>query len=208
MSVEHNMTGTQPHSPEPEPGRQPMPRSSPRLRGIREQYERAMLFLAEAQKMPKGSRRFRHLMASVYFARAAVEIMFEMAEKGELRIGREPLRPEISKRLARYDLIYRVRIHDFHRFGVLPNNSLFIGGPMTLTAKGGYATAQFPPGGMQQTCTGESYIDNKEQKKVLQVSGEYLFDEERREWVWLGKALTEHLRAMPTAISYLESVLR
>ncbi len=199
-----------PHLPSPAPDAGQPSRKRPRSRrldGVREQFKRASLFLRQAKDMPAGQDRFRYLIASVYFARAAIEIMLEMAKQGEVRVTREALETQIKERLPRYDLLYRVRIHDFHRFGVLPSSSLFLGGPLTLKAKGGSAMVQVTPHGLRTTCTGDSCVSRKEQEKVLQMNGENVFDEEKKLWVRLGRALDQHLEAMPKAISYLEELL-
>src|SRR5437016_5434462 len=95
------------------------PNESHRLQGIREQVERANLFLREATESENPTDAFRRLMAAVYFARAALEIMRESAKAGELTVSTRELDARLGGLLPRYRLIKAIRIRDFHRFGVL-----------------------------------------------------------------------------------------
>jgi len=58
-------------------------------------------------------------MASVYFGRAALEIMRESAKHEELTIGLKKFDKRLAELLPHFKPIKTIRIQDFHRFGVL-----------------------------------------------------------------------------------------
>ena len=97
----------------------------PRVTGVREHYQRVRFFRALAEECPDAKSKFRLLLAGVYSARGVVELIFEAADKGQLNITREDLKAHLCAQIRRYDLIERIRIHDFHRLGLVPPDPRF-----------------------------------------------------------------------------------
>lgn len=138
-----------------------MPFGSPRARGIREHLERAQLFfdLAGKEKDPKV--RYRLMLGAVYSCRAITELMLEAAEKQEVKNlknpdpkkNRDALERQVTSKLPYYALLERIRIHDFHRFGLVPPDPNFkqmmFGGPMKLAAQKGVAAVAVADQGPQ-----------------------------------------------------------
>jgi hypothetical protein len=154
--------------------------SSIRLRGILEQYERARFFLAEGKASEDEVARFRRLVAVIYFARAVVELMLECADKQEIAITRAAVESELLKRLPYSPLIERLRIHDFHRFGLLQDACTFLGGPVKITASCGGAELAISSNGIVKATSGSSRIE--EHRSLLTRNGE-VFDDEGQRWV-------------------------
>ncbi len=94
-------------------------RHHPAIRGILEHHERAYLFAAEAAAAPGPRAAFRHWMASVYSLRAAIELMRETAKRGELHVGIDRLDQLVDSLMPRSRLIRRLRIREFHHYGVM-----------------------------------------------------------------------------------------
>ena len=101
------------------------PFRDPRVAGVREHYERVKFFRALAETCSDAAGKFRLLLAGVYSARGVVELIFEAADKGQLNITREDLKAHLCAQIRRYDLIERIRIHDFHRLGLVPPDPRF-----------------------------------------------------------------------------------
>ena len=142
--------------------------------------------------------------------------MLEAAEKQEVKrisdpgqeISRATIEEQICRKLPFYDLIERVRIHDFHRFGILPPDpgvrQVMIGGPIKLTAKKG-AAAVFPTArGLVTRTTGASEV--KQQRPLVTQDGAF-FDEQSSKYVDLEKLLEAFLREAPDIISEFEQDL-
>ena len=174
--------------------------TSPRVEGIKEQFERAASLLEEARSSGDCLFRFRHLVAAIYPARAVVELMLESADKQEIPESREVLEELLIEGLPRYHLVEKMRIHDFHRFGLRQQQGMFLGGPLKLQAagKGGTAAIFGTGSGFKQAVSKGSTI--KEQR-TLQSRGEEVFDESVDQWVSVQTVLDEFLTAMPTIIN-------
>jgi hypothetical protein len=196
-----------------EPSAWPFP--NPRVQVVREQYARARLFLDEAQASGDRTDRFRRLIAAVYPARAAVEIMLEAAQGQHLNAylnadhkqSRNDLEAVIVPKLPRYFLLEKVRIHDFHRFGVLPQPGLLFQGPVKLMANAGTAGIEIPlsPGeGRTLFETGNSRV--REQRR-LQMLGEQVFDEAANSYMDLEQLLSDYLDALPPVIEHFEQLV-
>lgn len=188
--------------------------SIPRMQGIYEQYKRAKRFVRLAYRCKKPRSRFNNLIAAVYPACAIVELMLEAAKKQELKqfqnkdnaeASGNQFKAKIVPRLPYYYLLYKIRIHDFHRFGCLPPSQRykieFIGGPIKLKAKKGSASLSLMPEGPRFTATGISSI--KEERPLYTRNGLF-FDEESGEYVPLDKILDDFLSAVPDVITYFK----
>jgi hypothetical protein len=172
-------------------------RSSPRVEGIREQFERSKLFLKEASASTDRLARFRRLVASIYFARAVVELMLEAADKQEVKKGRKELEKMLKSTLPRYLLIEKLRIHDFHRFGLLERPGFFLGGTIKLIANQGGASLRITPWGPKITLTGSSRV---KRMRPLTMNGDKALDEDKNEYIPIERILSEYLDAVPKAI--------
>ena len=80
---------------------------------------------------------------AVYPAHAIAELMLEAAKEGSFE-GFKSGSPDENRKafesayladLLNYLLIEAIRIHDFHRFGCVPQKGFFLGGPIKI--KGG-----------------------------------------------------------------------
>jgi hypothetical protein len=191
------------------------PFPDPRVRGVREHYARARLFLREALASSDPADRFRRLVAAVYPARAAVEVMLDAAKWQHLNAyrnadgnqSRKDLEAVIAPKLPRYFLLEKVRIHDFHRFGVLPQAGLFLHGPVKLTASRGDAGIAVPltPGeGRTVIETGNSRV---QEQRPLQMMGDQVFDEDANAYFGLDKVLADYLDALPAVIEEFERLI-
>ena len=181
----------------------PVAHSDPRLEGIREQYERARLFLREAFESRNETDGFRRLIAALYFGGAIVEIMLEAADMEVVKVSREELETRLIARLPGYSLIEIVRIHDFHRFGVLPRPGIFLGGMVMLRGQGGHVVLTFDDDGPKVSTSGQSKVI---QQRALHMAGDRVYDEESGEYVTMDSLLTRFLGAVPDVISEFKSL--
>jgi len=177
--------------------------SDPRLQGIIEQYERAKVFRREAQSYNDPRERLRRLMASVYFARAIVEIMLESADMEVVKISRPDLERRLIALLPGYMLLEKLRIHDFHRFGVLPRQGWFMGGLVKLRAQGGHAVIALGADGPEVSTSGNSKVVGQ---RPLNMEGDMVLDEEAGQYVTIDQVLDRYLEAIPRAISEFRSL--
>jgi len=167
------------------------PYADPRVAGIREHLDRVNMFLYLALQATDSAQRFRFLVAGVYFARGVAELMFEAADKEQVQETRDELKKMLSKKLPWFGLIEKIRIHDFHRFGLLapdPDKKvMFLGGPIKLQAQRGSAAYTVHPSGPQVHATDNSKV--QEQRPLLNSDGDF-FDDETRKYVSLEKILS------------------
>lgn len=184
------------------------PFEGPRLAGIREHYNRIRFFFEEARESSDAVRKFRYMIASVYSARAIVELILESSDKEELKIKREDLEATLSKNLPWYFLIEKIRIHDFHRFGLFPPDSemkmMFQGGPIKLWAKKGKAIYSIKSTGPEQILTGSSRV--REQRPLLSKDGKF-FDDETNKYVSLERIIGDFLNSAPRVIEEFKQKL-
>jgi hypothetical protein len=115
----------------------------------------------------------------------------------------------IAPKLPYYDLIERIRIHDFHRFGLLPpdprHQETFVGGPMILKAQKGGVQVTVTEKGLETSATGNS---NTDMQRPLLVRDDAYFDEASTKWVTLEMIVADFLAAAPEVISDFESLLK
>jgi hypothetical protein len=188
--------------------------TSPRTKGMLEQYGRARHFVQLARRCKKPETRFRYLIAAVYPARAIIELILESAANQELAAyknkdiqhSRRDCEADIAPRLPHYHLVEKIRIHDFHRFGCLPpspgSHSVFYGGPFKLTTKRGIAAIVIGPHGPQSILSGDSLI--KEQRSLCSSDGRF-FDDETQRYIDLDQLLTSYLDEVPRLLADLGS---
>lgn len=171
--------------------------TTPRLEGINEQFERAKLFLLEAKECTEPVDRLRRMVASIYFASAIAQLMDDAAKRQEVRLSPDELNQRLEEMLPHFLLIHKIRIHDFHRFGVLYRQGVFVGGPIKLKASQGGASIRVGPEGLHTAATGRSEVSL--QRPLIMRRGQ-VFDEEKKTYLSLEKILSEYLAAVPTVI--------
>jgi len=143
------------------------------------------------------------MIASVYFARAVVELMLQSAEMEVVTLSRADLEERLIAMLPGYALIEIIRIHDFHRFGVLPRQGMFMGGMVKLRAQAGHAALSFDADGPKVSESGQSRVI---QQRALHMAGDRVFDDESGEYVAIDVLLTKFLGAIPEAIDAFRSL--
>jgi hypothetical protein len=181
-----------------------------------EHFHRATLLrdLAE-QQSAKDAYRLR--LAAISSCRAVIEIMLEAAKKGEVKgldstneqESYRAFEPVIEPWFPYYDLIERIRLHDFHRFGIQPPDdrvvSMFIGGPIKLIAQRGTASYSVTAEGPVGSTNGNSMV--RPQRALLIQDGMF-FDEESSTYVDPKDRLSAFLQETPNAITKFESLQR
>ena len=141
--------------------------------------------------------------------------MLEAAEQQELRHYKSSNPKESRERyehtllpLAHYALIERMRIHDFHRFGLLPPDpnfsSVFIGGPIRATAQPGAAQIALEGSGLKVSITGNSRVNL--QRPLVEQDGMFL-DEDLGQLVAPGAIADAFLREMAANLEEFERQL-
>lgn len=189
----------------------------PRLQGIKEHYLRANKYMKLAKRCKNIESRYRNLITAIYPARAIVEIMLESVENEDIesfksgapKKDRADFENKISAMLPYYYLVEKLRIHDFHRFGIIPPNprlrQVSFGGKIKLVAQSGGANIQVKPNGLEKTITGKSSIID--QRGLLNING-LLQDEETGKMVSLEHILNCYIKAVPSVIKFYESMLK
>jgi hypothetical protein len=193
-----------------------LPFLNQRLQGVREHLERATAFTQTAASAADEKAAFRLRLAAVYSCRAITELMLEMAGKQQLRdpndpnrrLNREELEALVVPEFPHYYLIERIRIHDFHRFGLLPPDksvhTIFLGGPVKITAQAGLGAAWVTDAGLEVAVGEKSTVDL--QRPLLVEDGRF-FDEASATWVSLDQLLTAFLTEAPAVIAYVETLV-
>lgn len=189
---------------------------SPRVNGVREHLERGQFFLELAGKCKDTKASYRLMLAAVYSCRAIIELMLEAAEKQEVKnlkdpdpkVNRDALESQIAPKLPYYALIERIRIHDFHRFGLLPpdpnfRQNLFLG-PTKLTAQKGAAAVNVTALGPQVSTTGSSQV--KFQRPLLVQDGDF-FDDDSGIYVKLEEVLKTFLTKACDVLAEFEKLV-
>ncbi len=191
------------------------PFPDPRIQGVREQHFRARWFFDMALKTEHPSARFRVVIASLYFTRAIVELMLEAAQMQQLegfqnkdgQQSRKDFEKTLVPVLPHYHLIEKIRIHDFHRFGLIPpdpkRREIFYGGPTTLRPSQGAAVLSVPKEGPKITLTGQS---TAEERRPLCTRDGRFFDDKGGTYLPLEKILADFLNAVPEVITKFEGL--
>jgi len=151
----------------------------------------------------------------VYSCRAITELMLEAAEMQEVKnlkdpdpkVSRDALEAQLSPKLPYYALIERIRIHDFHRFGLVPPDpnlkQIMFRGPMKLTAQKGAVAVSVTAQGPQMSTTGGSQV--RLQRPLLSQDGEF-FDDGSSKYVKLDEVLKAFLEKAPDVVSEFEKL--
>jgi hypothetical protein len=177
--------------------------------GIKEHFIRAGMFYNAGMHAENKIFAFRVFLASVYSCRAIAELMLEEAQRGELTIDREALKAIVVQKLPYCNLIERIRIHDFHRYGLQPPvpglKGAMMHGPMTLMASNGMAAMQITPAGPVFTTTGNSTIIKR--RSLFTDDGRF-YDEDTEAHVSLPKMIKDYLLAVPSVVDEFEKLYR
>src|SRR6266702_1155129 len=115
-----------------------------RLAGVKEQLTRARLLLEEAHAVRDYDVAFPKLIAAVYPARAALEIMREAAKVGELTVPPKEFDRLVEARVPQWRLIHAVRVRDFHHYGVQGGGRIMVQFSITLPAHGRAEFSMYP----------------------------------------------------------------
>ena len=186
------------------------PFPDPRLRGIQEHLHRVRRSVQLARRCKKPSTRFRHLISTIYSARAITELMITAAKQQELKTFRNAdpersgheLATFLAPKVPYYYLIEKIRIHDFHRFGCVPPDpkirEVFGGGPIKLVARQGTAAYMVTAQGPKVVETGKSRV--KQQRPLVSSNGEF-FDDKSESYVSLDTVLDAFLKKIPSVIA-------
>lgn len=176
-----------------------------RVSGVKEHNERIQTFLKLAGKSEDPVVIFRLQVAGIYFARGIIELILEACDKNQLSFSRDRLKKTLPDKLRWYNLIERIRIHDFHRFGLIPPNPnmkmLFLGGPIKVIARNGLAAYSIPPTGPKEEITGDSLINS--QRPLISDDGRF-FDEDTNTYVTLEQILKDFLCDVQKVIKEFE----
>ncbi|MDI1286002.1 MAG: hypothetical protein PSV46_16570 [Reyranella sp.] len=154
-----------------------------RVAGAKEHCIRARLFLRLANQQQGESDAYRLRIAAISACRAIVEIMLEAAETQEVA-GHKSGNPKADRDsyeitlagLPHYKLIEHIRIHDFHRFGLIPTDkafqAVFVGGPIKMTAQRGGVSIVLGERGLEVTTSGNSRVHM--QRILIEDDGKFL----------------------------------
>lgn len=181
-------------------------RQHPRLAGIREQIKRATLLLDEAQALPDYRSAFRKLIAAVYPARAALEIMREAVKLGELTIPLDGFDRRVAELVPRYRLIHAVRIRDFHRYGVQGDGHILVECQVTVPPHGHAEFSMYPDPVNPRPDIHLS--DSSGSYKFLLTSDAVVQDEREPEAVPYWVLLKEYLEGVDALAREFEALLR
>lgn len=181
------------------------PFPDPRVSGVKEHHNRIKIFVEIARKTEDQAVGFRLHIACIYFARGIIELIFEAADKNQISSTREELKKVLPMKLRWFNLIERIRIHDFHRFGIIPPNpaqkTMFLGGPVKVKAKKGSASYSIPSTGPRIETTGDSKV--VEQRPLICGNGSF-FDDDTRKSVTLEQIIEDFLVDVPNVIKEFE----
>lgn len=165
---------------------------------MHEHLSRATFLLEVSRAATSAIARHRLQLAAIYSCRAIVELMFEAAKEQEVRSPCDPsvywdwrdLEDHIAAKLPFFSLVEKIRIHDFHRFGVLPpdpgTQQVFLGGPIKLVAQAGTVAVALSESGPVHTTGGKSMI--KPQRPLLDHDGKF-FDDPTSRYVTLDEVI-------------------
>ncbi len=172
--------------------------------GIIEHFTRAALFYNIGMQTD-DSARYRLHIAAIYSCRAIAEMMFEEADRGRVNADRGKVKQILLSALPFFNLVERIRIHDFHRVGLVPPDPnqkvIQFSGPVKLKPKGGQTIMSQTDKGFEYEVTGESSFA---EQRSLVILNEYFFDEDTQSRVTLSNIIREYLVAVPHAVDQFQ----
>jgi hypothetical protein len=173
---------------------------------VKEQLARATHLLQEAHAVHNYDVAFPKLIAAVYPARAALEIMREAAKLGELAMSPREFDRLVDDRVPRWRLIHAVRVRDFHHYGVQGGGRIMVEFQIRL-----------PPLGQARVSMRANPFDPRPQVRLSDPSGSYKLlltsdvvvqDERETRAVPYWVLLAEYLDQMDALVGEFESFLR
>ncbi len=177
-----------------------------RLAGVKEQLARAKVLLEEAHAVRDYDVAFPKLIAAVYPARAALEILREAAKLGELSVSPREFDRLVDERVPRWRLIHAVRVRDFHHYGVQGGGRIMVEFQVRL-----------PPLGQVRVSMRANPFDPQPQVRLSDPSGSYKLlltsdvvvqDERESRAIPYWGLLREYLEQMYGLVREFESLLR
>lgn len=179
---------------------------NPRLAGVKEQLTRARLLLEEAHAVRDYDLAFPKLIAAVYPARAALEIMREAAKLGELTLSPQEFDRRVEELVPRYRLIHAIRIRDFHRYGIQGGGRIMVEFSITVPPHGHAQFSMYPDPVNPRPAV--QFSDPSGSYKLLLTSDVVVQDERESRAVPYWVLLAEYLEQMVALVREFESVLR
>jgi hypothetical protein len=189
-----------------------------RIGGALEHVNRVRLFGIISAQVPDWQSKYRLAVAAIYSCRAFSEILLEAADKQEFTAldGQTPrtrasVEADLAARIPFYSLIERIRIHDFHRFGLTPPdpNGEYSGvgmlGPIRLTVQRGSAGIWLGENGLEQITEGASSV---KLMRPLVINNGHFFDDESQRFVDLAEVLNAFLEKAPSIAESYSGLLR
>lgn len=188
----------------------------PRLAGVREHLSRAQLYRRLAIGLTSEDA-YRLEMAAIYSCCALADIMVTAAEKQEVRgfehtdemQSKQDFKAHIGPKLAYYELVARIRIHDFHRFGIRPPSETtleeFYGGSVRMIAPpGGMVRMTLTPTGPLVEASGGGRV--KADRPLLQRDGKF-YDDMSGQFLTLERLLSAFLSTAAEVLVEFEALL-
>jgi hypothetical protein len=185
----------------------PTPMEVELVTGIEEHLARARMFLAEAQQSKDSQVRHRKLIAAVYFCQAFQELMLETAYRGMTTVTRDVLQDRLLSILPHADLIYIVRIHDFHRMTIIPHEGYLMRGPAKLTTgnRPGDSVALTIVGGVPAVAAKRGNSVLKLDRPLVTLDGA-IHDADSGQYLSLEVIITRFLERTQDALDFFLSV--
>jgi hypothetical protein len=181
-------------------------RQHPVVHSIVEHIERASFFDTEARSATDPTAAFRHWIASIYFLRAAVELMRETAMRGELTVNLSHLDRLIVSMVPRWRLVHQLRIRDFHHGSVVGPRHTRLEFTFRLPALG-HADIHFRVNPAKPGLT-FGVSDGSRPSKFFFTSGFLVQDHLEPRPVLLPRLVDEQLRQLPKALHVFIQILR
>jgi len=178
----------------------------PAVRGILEHLERASFFDTEARSATNATAAFRHWIASIYFLRAAVDVMREAANRGELTVGLPDWDRLIVAMVPRWRLVHQLRVRDFHHGSVIGPGHMRLEYTVRLPALG-HADIQFRVNPARPRLR-FGVSDGSRPSKFFFTSGFLVQDHLEPRPILLPRLVDEQLRHLPRALHAFVQVLR
>lgn len=177
-----------------------------RLQGIWEHYNRIHFFLEVAKRQDEEGK-FRLHLAAIVSAVAIIEITDELLIVSNVTKETFDFHSNCKNSIPYLDLIYRIRVHDFHRFGIKhhPPGVDFSAfqGPITLTAQKGHAGIS-----MGDTLTSfKSGNASVKENRPLYRQNNYFLDQETNNFVSLENIMEGFQKSIKERIIEVERFL-
>jgi hypothetical protein len=169
---------------------------------LAEHLARARFFLEQSRLQSDAEKRSRFIMASVYPARAVIEVVIDHLKQGMIKGDFREFLSEAAETVRYFKVIEYLRDHDFHRRALqfVPGRQAMYG-PIQLSTgnspSGGAAFSGTGLGGrMEESTTKSGYV---RQDRPLQIR-DFEIDVEEEGWVPIDLVLDTYLGEVETFI--------